>query len=512
MKRNTVFEGEKNRIRNYPQFIFEHKDIRGVEYAFKSLLTVFAEEAVRNHGKEIEIYLFNDSSISIHLVTNRGGLQLGEVASDGAEWKKRLTDFDAGINAKNYNEFLFGDISEPYKTFEPKPCWDSMYKFPMLACNQYVSEFMVVTSKTCTYEKAKSIRFEKGEADGYLAESSSTIEGTYILFKYDSDVFTDVALSKEFVSALAQEMALLYDHVRFVLHMQKEDKSYIDEEYCYAGLDDYIKDVNELISAPCSSFRILESKDEPLGREYTAYVGAAVAFTKDKPSVQCYYNGQRLENGGAFLDELYKCLQEHINYISERACSHPLLTSLTKRELKKHIAAVIDIKTIGCIPDWTDGRRIAINNRMFTDLVRDMCRKEMRYSIFSNEDAVLDLLEIIREERYSDRAEDSFIKKFERAIEDYENGDGKGAFISCLMSAPRDEEGFAALTLPMYKTVCRTETLYYYILMTDYAKFMIPEVYTSLCRLYTESICEDLPEFFEVDERLEKMHNNKGGV
>ena len=91
--------------------------------------------------------------------------------------------------------------------------------------------------------------------------------------------------------------------------MQNEDKSYIDEEYCYAGLDDYIKETTESINDPCSTFRIHESKDEPLGREYTAYVGAAVAFTKDKPSIQCYYNGHRLENGGAFLDELYKFLR-----------------------------------------------------------------------------------------------------------------------------------------------------------------------------------------------------------
>ena len=55
------------------------------------------------------MYLFKDSSISIHLVTNRGGLQLGEVASDGTEWKKRLTDFGAGVQAENYNEFLFAN-------------------------------------------------------------------------------------------------------------------------------------------------------------------------------------------------------------------------------------------------------------------------------------------------------------------------------------------------------------------------------------------------------------------
>ena len=69
------------------------------------------------------MYLFKDSSISIHLVTNRGGLQLGEVASDGTEWKKRLTDFGAGVQAENYNEFLFDYISPDYKTFEPKPLW-----------------------------------------------------------------------------------------------------------------------------------------------------------------------------------------------------------------------------------------------------------------------------------------------------------------------------------------------------------------------------------------------------
>ena len=54
--------------------------------------------------------------------------------------------------------------------------------------------------------------------------------------------------------------------------------------------------------------------------------------------------------------------------------------------------------------------------------------------------------------------------------------------------------------------------IHYYVLMTDYAKFMIPEVYKSLCRLYTESIYEDLPEFFEVDERFEKIYRNKGGI
>ena len=98
------------------------------------------------------------------------------------------------------------------------------------------------------------------------------------------------------------------------------------------------------------------------------------------------------------------------------------------------------------------------------------------------------------------------IKSFEQCIS------AKGAFINCIMTAPRDEEGFVDLTLPMYKTACRTEVLYYYVLMTDYAKFMIPEVYKSLCRLYTESIYEDLPEFFEVDERFEKIYRNKGGI
>ena len=51
MKRNTMFEGEKDRIRKHPEFIFEHKDIRGVEYAFKSLLSIFAEEAVEVTAK-----------------------------------------------------------------------------------------------------------------------------------------------------------------------------------------------------------------------------------------------------------------------------------------------------------------------------------------------------------------------------------------------------------------------------------------------------------------------------
>ena len=193
--KNILTEEARKRIRKHPEFIFEHKDIRGVEYAFKSLLSVFAEEAVRGHGKEIEIYLFKDSSVSVHLVTNRGGLQLGEVASDGTEWKKRLTDFGAGVQAENYNEFLFDYISPDYKTFEPKPCWDSMYKFPVLACNQYVSEFMLVSSKTGPYDKVKKISFKKGEADDYLTESDSALEGTYIHLKYDSKVFTDVAIS-----------------------------------------------------------------------------------------------------------------------------------------------------------------------------------------------------------------------------------------------------------------------------------------------------------------------------
>ena len=118
------------------------------------------------------MYLFKDSSISIHLVTNRGGLQLGEVASDGTEWKKRLTDFGAGVQAENYNEFLFDYISPDYKTFEPKPCWDSMYKFPVLACNQYVTEFMLVSSKTGPYDKVKSIQFKNGEADDYQGHKS----------------------------------------------------------------------------------------------------------------------------------------------------------------------------------------------------------------------------------------------------------------------------------------------------------------------------------------------------
>lgn len=125
------------------------------------------------------------------------------------------------------------------------------------------------------------------------------------------------------------------------------------------------------------------------------------------------------------------------------------------------------------MPAWSDGRRTAINNRMFTDIVCDICDKELRYFIFSNEEAILDLLRIIKEERCCDWDKDNFLKRFEDAIEDYENGDGKGAFVRCLMDAPRDEMGFACLTKHMGKSVCCSEPLYYYILLTDYARLTL---------------------------------------
>ncbi len=497
MKNEIIAVDFGERIRKNPHYVFDYDDIRGVHNAFKGLLSIFSEEASRGHGEEIDVFLFDDSSLAIKLASDRG-MYLGEIGDDEDAWKERL--LSVVHDSDRYIEFLFSYAPTESVKSDRRPCYDKTNIFPALACNQYVTEFMTVHSARGPYGSANSVSFRKGKPVSGLSEAESGIVGTFIHFKYDSDVFTDVAVSKEFLCETLREAAMLNAGIKYVLEVEDEngDVSY-EECYCYGCMSDYIEEINSeyRISPVFECCRKIDGKDKATQKEeYTAKIRMGISFTENAPSSQCYYNEHRLDKGGAFLDELYKRLCGQVNFISVKNDMYRSLTTVLPEDLKKHLVTVFDIRTVGCIPSWGDGRRESLNNRMITELVEDVCSVELEKFIDSNEAAVLDFIGLVKAERKHEEKENTFADKLEKAISVYENGAGKTDFLNCLMSAPRGASGFACLREHMHREACNSEPLYYYVLLTDFAEHITADIYQKLSCEYKANIDDKLPDFF----------------
>jgi len=501
MENEIIVESTKDKIRRSPEIIFDYKDIRGVENAFRSMLEIFTAEALRGHGNEIEVFRFNDSTYAIRLRSDRC-LNLGKIGCGDEAWRALFTEFCTDY--QNYNELLFG--SEESESAEP--AFDRVDDYPFLACNQFVTEFMTVRARSGSDEKAKLIEFRHGGLEKALYEGDADFVGTQIFFKYDSNVFDDITLSDNFFDALLHEASLANKGIKYTLKEAVENYRCVlpTAVYYYEDAADYISEASggELL------FPVIECRRKHVGsdgsidrRSYTAVVDVSVGVTKDASAVNCFYNGHRLSCGGEFLREFYKVLQGRLRFVAEK---NRRFVPITVRQLKKHLVVNIDIRTIGCIPYWGDAGRRSLDNRMITELVLDICRNEIISRLFADEGAVVErLVDLIGEEDKCERGTNTFRQTLENAVADYENGDGKGEFVDCLVTAPRKEEGCAALISVMHREACKKEPLYYYVLLTDFAEYMTADVYNRLGNYYRSNIGEHMPELFKADGKSGKL-------
>ena len=279
-----------DRVRKRPAVIFGSDGLEGCEHSFFEILSNSVDEAREGHGNEIIVTVWRDHTLQVEDFGR--GVPLGYNEREGRyNWELVFCELYAGGKYNN------NDAGAAYGY--------SLGLNGLGACaTQYSSEFMEVYS----YDGSEmhSIKFAKGEPVSELEthplEKRGKKRGTIIRWRPDLDVFTDIAIPRDFFEGTLQRQSVVNKGLKFVLHYEKEDGGFDTEEFVYEnGIADYIREIANgtaltepvLWTLECSG-RDREDKDD-----YKLRAEVAFCFSNTVNRIEYYHNSSFLEHGGS---------------------------------------------------------------------------------------------------------------------------------------------------------------------------------------------------------------------
>lgn len=275
------------RVRLRPAVIFGSDGLEGCEHSFFEILSNSIDEAREGFGNVINVTVFKDHVMQVEDFGR--GIPL--------DWNEK---------EQRYNwELVFCELyaGGKYNNNDGGAYEYSLGLNGLGACaTQYASEFMQVTAYTGGTKY--SISFEKGEPVTELIkeECPKNKRGTVIRWKSDSEVFTDINISREFFSDQLKKQAVVNGGLSLNLKWQMPDGSFETESYCYAnGVEDYIAEmvgVNYL-SAPVSYSAERVGRDREDKSDYKLKIQFAFCFSNDINLIEYYHNSSYLQHGGS---------------------------------------------------------------------------------------------------------------------------------------------------------------------------------------------------------------------
>ncbi len=276
-----------DRVRKRPAVIFGSDGIEGCQHSFFEILSNSIDEAREGYGNKITVTKFEDHSIEVE---DQGrGVPVGyNQKEERYNWELIYCELYAGGKYNNLD-------GENYEY--------SLGLNGLGACaTQYASEYMDVTS--IRDGNKYTLHFEKGENIGGLKtepyEKRNT--GTIVRWRPDLDVFTDIAISPDFIEGVLRRQAVVNPNVKFVFKNQV-GKSFETKEFIYEnGITDYLK---ELIGEEETISEIQFWQGEDKGRDradlpmYKVKFSVAFGFCNKLNMTEYYHNSSFLEHGGS---------------------------------------------------------------------------------------------------------------------------------------------------------------------------------------------------------------------
>lgn len=383
-----------DRIRKRPAVIFGSADLEGAKQAVSDLLHIFATEAQLGHCSHLPV-VQNGADLIISAADR--GLYLGQDTDDDTAWEKIFGDFycqpACPPNEEGYSfglfddshHILYGDSPEIYTTLMPEDggCFE-------LYCAVSVCKVMDVVSVRNGVRG--DLHFEGGHNLGGLKKEKTDEYGsnhTVLHFELDEDVFTDTMIPAEFFLEKLERFAMLCPGVNC---------TYVDtvtgwsDSFCYPkGIVDYVQSK--------SNMDVYYKKIQGKGKErynrgeYEACVEVALVPAMHNGSVLCLHNFRQLTYGGTHYSRMEKRVSD--------AFSSVFGESLTFEELSKHLAVVLASWCTPRCTAWTNGARLAIENRVIADMTEDALAMELGNYVYRNKEVLRSVVNTILKERKS---------------------------------------------------------------------------------------------------------------
>jgi len=276
-----------DRIRKRPAVMFGSAGLEGCQHSFFEILSNSVDEFKEGSGGEIIVTVYTDGSIKVEDFGR--GVPLG--------WNER---------EKRYNWDLI--YCELYAGGKYDNAEGGIYEYSLglnglgACATQYASEFMHVVSY---YNGMKhEINFKKGEVDGKLREEpySKPRTGTIQHWKPDLEVFTDIAIPREYYTDVLNKQAMVNAGLRITLHFEEAGGSFTTTQYYYKnGIQEYVGELagEDFISPTVYWEGERTGRDRADKAEYKVKIQAALCFSNSAARVEYYHNSSYLEHGGS---------------------------------------------------------------------------------------------------------------------------------------------------------------------------------------------------------------------
>ncbi len=301
-----------DRVRKRPAVIFGSDGLEGCEHSAFEILSNAVDEAREGYGDEIILTVFADHSMQVE--DHGRGVPLDYNEKEGRyNWELVYCELYAGGKYDNDAE-------------------DSSYEYSLglnglgACATQYSSEYMSVISRDgkMVYE----IDFRRGEAASELrrreAVGKERKSGTVVRWKPDLEVFTDIAIPKEYFEDMLRRQSVVNAGIRFVLRFE-ENGSFAESTYLYEhGIADYVAEAageNPLTQPVVWSFET-SGRDREDKKDYKLRCEVAFCSSNTVKLLEYYHNSSFLEHGGspekavknAFVFTLDKYLRAQSKY------------------------------------------------------------------------------------------------------------------------------------------------------------------------------------------------------
>ena len=279
-----------DRVRKRPGVIFGSDGLEGCEHSFFEILSNSVDEAREGHGNIIKVTAYRDHSIEVD--DHGRGVPLGWNEAEGRwTWDLVYCELYAGGKYENNQ----GGGAYEY----------SLGLNGLGACaTQYSAEYMDVSSYNGT--TVSTIHFRRGEPVSELEVRElgrgERRTGTVIRWLPDLEVFTDIAIPRDFFEDTMKRQAVVNGGITFDLHVETEDGSFENSQYLYEnGIQDYITELagENSLTAPVMWHLETQGRDRADKEEYKLKADFSFCATNVNPRLEYYHCASYLEHGGS---------------------------------------------------------------------------------------------------------------------------------------------------------------------------------------------------------------------
>ncbi|HBL84097.1 MAG: DNA topoisomerase [Clostridiales bacterium GWF2_38_85] len=428
-----------DRVRKRPAVIFGSDGLEGCEHSFFEILSNSIDEAREGYGNVINVTVYNDHSLAV-------------------EDFGRGVPLDWNENEQKYNwELVYCELyaGGKYKNTSGGAYEYSLGLNGLGACaTQYSSEQMDVISY---YDGLKhSISFKKGEPLGELQTEPclKNKTGTYVIWKPDRDVFTDINISKEYFQQLLLKQAVVNAGLKLTLKYQNIDRTFSDFEYIYPnGIVDYMSErVGETALMPVTEYsaeRVGRDRDDK--EDYKLKISFAFSFSNEVNFIEYYHNSSFLEHGGspekatksAFVFAIDKYLKSNNKYTKNEA-------KITFNDIEDSLVLVTN--SLSAQASYANQTKKSITNTFIADAMTDFFRHCLEVYFAENpQNAEKICMQILINKRSRESAETMRLNVKKKLIGTIDINNSVEKFVNCRSKDPNRRElyiveGDSALT------------------------------------------------------------------